>query len=166
MCSNLKSAKPSALDQLWVNTIRTLSIDAVQKANSGHPGAPMGLAPVAYVLWDRFLRQARRTPLAESRPGGALRRTCLHAALFDALLTGFGLTLSEIEKFRQIGSKYPGHPEYGFTPGVETTTGPLGQGIGNSVGIAIAERWLAAHFNQGRTRSSITGSIPSAPTAT
>jgi transketolase len=145
----LEATKPSALDQLCVNTIRTLSIDAVQKANSGHPGAPMGLAPVAYVLWDRFLRHSPANPRWPNRDRVVLSAGHASMLLYSMLhLTGYDLPLSEIEKFRQIGSKCPGHPEYNLTPGVETTTGPLGQGIANSVGMAIAERWLAAHFNQ------------------
>ncbi len=145
----LETTKPSALDQLCVNTIRTLSIDAIQKANSGHPGAPMGLAPVAYVLWDRFLRHSPANPRWPNRDRVVLSAGHASMLLYSMLhLTGYDLPLSEIEKFRQIGSKCPGHPEYNITPGVETTTGPLGQGIANSVGMAIAERWLAAHFNQ------------------
>ena len=140
----------SALDQLCVNTIRTLSIDAVQKANSGHPGAPMGLAPVAYVLWDRILRYSPANPRWANRDRVVLSAGHASMLLYSMLhLTGYDLPLSEIERFRQVGSKCPGHPEYNITPGVETTTGPLGQGIANSVGMAISERWLAAHFNQG-----------------
>ncbi len=145
----LESTKTSALDQLCVNTIRTLSIDAVQKANSGHPGAPMGLAPVAYVLWDRFLRYSPANPRWPNRDRVVLSAGHASMLLYSMLhLTGYDLPLSEIERFRQLGSKCPGHPEYRVTPGVETTTGPLGQGVANSVGMAIAERWLAAHFNQ------------------
>jgi len=140
----------SALDQLCVNTIRTLSIDAIQKANSGHPGAPMGLAPVAYVLWDRILRYNPANPRWCNRDRVLLSAGHASMLLYSVLhLTGYDLPLSEIERFRQLGSKCPGHPEYNLTPGVETTTGPLGQGVANSVGMAIAERWLAAHFNQG-----------------
>lgn len=145
----LESTKASTLDQLCINTIRTLSIDAVQKANSGHPGAPMGLAPVAYVLWDRFLRHSPENPRWCNRDRVVLSAGHASMLLYSMLhLTGYDLPLSEIERFRQLGSKCPGHPEYNLTPGVETTTGPLGQGIANSVGMAIAERWLAAHFNQ------------------
>ena len=153
MASNVEqpqTTKASELDQLCINTIRTLSIDAVQKANSGHPGAPMGLAPVAYVLWDRFLRYSPANPHWPNRDRVLLSAGHASMLLYSMLhLTGYDLPLAEIEKFRQLGSKCPGHPEYGVTPGVETTTGPLGQGIANSVGMAIAERWLAAHFNQG-----------------
>ena len=146
----LETAKASALDQLCVNTIRTLSIDAVQKANSGHPGAPMGLAPVAYVLWDRIMRYSPVNPHWPNRDRFVLSAGHASMLLYSVLhLTGYDLPLSEIEKFRQLGSMCPGHPEYNMTPGVETTTGPLGQGIANSVGMAISERWLAAHFNQG-----------------
>jgi len=145
----LESTKTSALDQLCVNTIRTLSIDAVQKANSGHPGAPMGLAPVAYVLWDRILRFSPANPHWPNRDRVLLSAGHASMLLYSMLhLTGYDLPLSEIERFRQLGSKCPGHPEFRITPGVETTTGPLGQGVANSVGMAIAERWLAAHFNQ------------------
>jgi transketolase len=144
----LESTKTSALDQLCVNTIRTLSIDAVQKANSGHPGAPMGLAPVAYVLWDRILRYNPSNPHWPNRDRFVLSAGHASMLLYSLLhLTGYDLPLSEIERFRQLGSKCPGHPERNMTPGVETTTGPLGQGVANSVGMAIAERWLAARFN-------------------
>jgi len=143
----------SALDQLCVNTIRTLSIDAVQKANSGHPGAPMGLAPVAYVLWDRILRHNPANPQWPNRDRVVLSAGHASMLLYSMLhLTGYDLPLSEIENFRQLGSRCPGHPEFRITPGVETTSGPLGQGSANSVGMAIAERWLAAHFNQGDER--------------
>ena len=149
----LESTKTSALDQLCVNTIRTLSIDAVQKANSGHPGAPMGLAPVAYVLWDRILRYSPANPHWPNRDRVSLSAGHASMLLYSMLhLTGYDLPLSEIERFRQLGSKCPGHPEFRITPGVETTTGPLGQGVANSVGMAIAERWLAAHFNQAEDR--------------
>jgi len=149
----LETTKASALDQLCVNTIRTLSIDAVQKANSGHPGAPMGLAPVAYVLWDRIMRYSPASPRWPNRDRFVLSAGHASMLLYSMLhLTGYDLPLSELERFRQLDSKCPGHPEYNITPGVETTTGPLGQGIANSVGMAISERWLAAHFNQGNDR--------------
>jgi transketolase len=152
MSTNVQQLEPTkapVLDQLCVNTIRTLSIDAIQKANSGHPGAPMGLAPVAYVLWDRFLRHNPTNPAWPNRDRVVLSAGHASMLLYSMLhLTGYDLPLSEIEKFRQVGSKCPGHPEYNVTPGVEVTTGPLGQGIANSVGMAITERWLAAHFNQ------------------
>lgn len=136
-------------DQLCINTIRTLAMDAVQQAKSGHPGAPMALAPVAYVLWDRFLRHNPQNPQWPNRDRFVLSGGHGSMLLYSLLhLTGYDLPLDELKKFRQWGSKTPGHPEYGLTPGVEMTTGPLGQGLGASVGIAIAERWLAAHFNQ------------------
>jgi transketolase len=137
------------LDQLCINTIRTLSMDAVQKANSGHPGTPMALAPLAYVVWTRFLRHNPANPRWFNRDRFVL--SCGHASmlLYAMLhLTGYDLSMEEIENFRQWGSKTPGHPEHGLTPGVETTTGPLGQGIMNAVGMAMAEAHLAAVFNR------------------
>jgi transketolase len=137
------------LDELCINTIRTLAMDAVQKANSGHPGTPMALAPLAYVLWTRFLRHNPANPRWFDRDRFVL--SCGHASmlLYAMLhLTGYDLSLEEIKNFRQWGSKTPGHPEYGLTPGVETTTGPLGQGIMNAVGMAMAEAHLAAGFNR------------------
>jgi transketolase len=155
-------ATGTQLDQLCINTIRTLSIDAVQKANSGHPGAPMGLAPVAYCLWQQFLNYNPDDPLWPDRDRFVLSNGHASMLLYSLIyLTGIrevapdgkilstpALSLDEIKNFRQIGSKTPGHPEYGLTTGVETTTGPLGQGVGNSVGMAIAERWLAEYFNR------------------
>ena len=137
------------LDQLCVNTIRTLSMDAVQKANSGHPGTPMALAPLAYVLYTRVMRHSPANPHWPDRDRFVL--SCGHASmlLYSILyLTGYGLELEDLENFRQLGSPTPGHPEYGDAPGVETTTGPLGQGISNAVGMALAERMLAARFNR------------------
>ena len=137
------------LDLLCINTIRTLSMDAVQKANSGHPGTPMALAPLAYVVWTQFLRHNPRNPKWFNRDRFVL--SCGHASmlLYAMLhLTGYDLSLEEIINFRQWGSKTPGHPEYGLTPGVETTTGPLGQGIMNAVGMAMAEAHLAPVFNR------------------
>ncbi|MCG8635483.1 MAG: transketolase [Desulfobacterales bacterium] len=137
------------LDQLTVNTIRTLCMDAVQKANSGHPGAPMGLAPAAYVLFKRFLKQNPANPSWIDRDRFVLSGGHCSSLLYSMLyLFGHGLKLDDLKEFRQWGSKTPGHPEYGDTPGVETTTGPLGQGIANAVGMAIAERHLAARFNK------------------
>ena len=137
------------LDQLCINTIRTLAMDAVQQANSGHPGTPMALAPVAYVLWDRYLRHNPRNPQWPNRDRFVLSAGHASMLLYSMLhLSGYDLALEELKRFRQWGSKTPGHPEHGLTPGVETTTGPLGQGVANSVGFAIAERWLAAHFNR------------------
>ncbi len=137
------------LDQLTVNTIRTLCMDAVQKANSGHPGAPMGLAPAAYVLFKRFLKQNPANPSWIDRDRFVLSGGHCSSLLYSMLyLFGFGLKLDDLKEFRQWGSRTPGHPEYGDTPGVETTTGPLGQGVANAVGMAIAERHMAARFNK------------------
>ena len=136
------------LDQLCINTIRTLAMDGVQQANSGHPGTPMALAPVAYILWDRYLRHNPRNPQWPNRDRFVLSAGHASMLLYSMLhVSGYDLPLEELKRFRQWGSKTPGHPEYGLTAGVETTTGPLGQGVANSVGMAIAERWLAAHFN-------------------
>ncbi|MEX1297370.1 MAG: transketolase [Desulfotignum sp.] len=137
------------LDQLTVNTIRTLCMDAVQKANSGHPGAPMGLAPAAYVLFKRCLKHNPKNPAWIDRDRFVLSGGHASSLLYSLLyLFGYGLTLDDLKRFRQWGSRTPGHPEYGDTPGVETTTGPLGQGIANAVGMAIAESHLAARFNK------------------
>ena len=150
------------LDQLCINTIRTLSMDAVQKANSGHPGTPMALAPVAYCLWQQFLRYDPEDPIWPNRDRFVLSNGHASMLLYSLIhlagvkevtpegnvLATAALSLDEIKNFRQLGSKTPGHPEYGLTTGVETTTGPLGQGVGNSVGMAIAERWLAEYFNR------------------
>jgi transketolase len=137
------------LDRLAIDTIRTLSIDAVQKANSGHPGAPMGAAPMAYVLWTRFLRHAPTRPDWIDRDRFVLSAGHASMLLYSLLhLTGYGVSLEDIESFRQWGSITPGHPEHGLTPGVEATTGPLGQGFANAVGMAIAERRLAHEFNR------------------
>src|SRR6187401_3384708 len=139
------------LDRLAIDTIRTLSIDAVQKANSGHPGAPMGAAPMAYVLWTRFLRHAPTRPDWPDRDRFVLSAGHASMLLYSLLhLTGYDLPLEELMRFRQWGSKTPGHPESGLTPGVEATTGPLGQGITNAIGMAIAERRLAHEFGRGR----------------
>ncbi len=138
-----------ALDQLCINTIRTLAMDAVQKANSGHPGTPMALAPLAYVLYTRHLRFNPRNTQWPDRDRFVL--SAGHACMLQyaiMFLTGYDLTLDDIKQFRQWGSKTPGHPEYGVVPGVEVTTGPLGQGFGNGVGFAIAERSLAARYNK------------------
>src|SRR5438876_3570735 len=137
------------LDQLCINTIRALTIDAVQKAKSGHPGLPLGAAPMAYVLWTKFMRYNPRNPKLENRDRVLLTSDlgCMH--LYALLhLTGYYLPLAEIKNFRQWGSKTPGHPENVLTPGVEITTGPLGQGFANGVGMAMAEAHLAAKFNQ------------------
>jgi transketolase len=136
-------------DQLCINTIRMLSIDAVQKADSGHPGMPMGAATMAYVLWTRHLHHNPRNPAWPDRDRFVLSAGHASMLLYSLLfLTGYDLTMDDIEQFRQWKSRTPGHPERGCTPGVEVTTGPLGLGFGNSVGLAIAERWLAATFNR------------------
>ena len=132
-----------------INTIRVLSADTVQKAKSGHPGAPMGMAPLSYALWMETMNVAPSDPkwpardrfVLSSGHASALNYTLLH-------LCGFGLTMEDMKSFRQWGSRTPGHPEYGRTPGVETTTGPLGQGVANAVGMAIAETILAAKFDR------------------
>ena len=150
------------LDQLSINTIRTLAIDAVQQANSGHPGAPMGLAPVVYALWQRYLRYDPADPTWPNRDRFVLSAGHASMLLYATLhLTGVravdsngkvtsdaAVSMEEIKRFRQIGSKTPGHPESHITSGVETTTGPLGQGAGNSVGMAIASKWLGENFNR------------------
>ena len=138
-----------ALDELCINTIRFLSVDAVQQANSGHPGMPMGAAPMAYVLWTKFLRHSPRNPGWLDRDRFVLSAGHGSMLLYSLLhLSGYDLSLDDLKNFRQWGSKTPGHPEYGDTPGVETTTGPLGQGFATGVGMAIAERHLAARFNK------------------
>jgi transketolase len=137
------------LDELAIDTIRTLAIDGVQKANSGHPGAPMGMAPMTYALWTRHLRHAPTNPAWPNRDRFVLSAGHASMLLYSMLhLTGYGVTLEDLESFRQWDSITPGHPEYGLTPGVEATTGPLGQGLANAVGMAIAERRLAAEFNR------------------
>ncbi len=137
------------LEQLAINTIRTLAIDGVQAANSGHPGAPMGDAPMAYVIWTRFLRHAPTHAGWFGRDRFVLSNGHASMLLYSLLhLTGYDLPLDELKRFRQYGSRTPGHPEYGLTPGVDATTGPLGQGFANAVGMAIAERRLAYEFNR------------------
>jgi transketolase len=143
------AARPTSLDLLCINTVRTLAMDAVQKANSGHPGTPMALAPVAYVLWQRHLRYNPANPEWVGRDRFVL--SCGHACMLQyavLYLTGYDLSLDDLKQFRQWGSRTPGHTEYGHTPGVEVTTGPLGQGVGNAVGLALAEAHLAATFNR------------------
>lgn len=137
------------LDQLCINTIRTLSMDAVQAANSGHPGTPMALAPIAYTLYDRFMKFNPADPGWINRDRFILSAGHASMLLYSTLhITGYDVTLDDIRSFRQLHSKCAGHPEYGHTPGVETTTGPLGQGVATSVGFAIAEKWLAERFNK------------------
>ncbi len=150
MKTNLKSKlNSSKLDQLSINTIRFLSVDAVQKANSGHPGLPLGVSPMAYILWTRFLQHNPSNPHWFNRDRFVLSAGHGSMMLYSLLyLTGYNLTTEEIKRFRQWGSKTPGHPERGLTPGVETTTGPLGQGFANGIGMAIAEAWLAARYNK------------------
>src|ERR1700737_1620598 len=141
--------RTTALDQLCVNTIRTLAMDSVQKANSGHPGTAMALAPLAYVLWTKHLRYNPKNPKWANRDRFVLSagHACIlqYATLY---LTGYDIGLDDLKQFRQWGSITPGHPEYGDTPGIEATTGPLGQGVGNADGFAISERVLATRFNQ------------------
>ena len=142
-------SQAQSIDQLCINTIRMLSVDAVEKAKSGHPGAPMGLAPTAYVLWARFLRHNPRNPEWLDRDRFVLSAGHGSMLLYSMLhLTGYDVALEQIQQFRQWGSRTPGHPERELTPGVETTTGPLGQGFGNGVGMAIAEAYLAARYNR------------------
>jgi transketolase len=148
-----KTAAPASprvdLDQLSINTVRTLAMDAVQQAESGHPGTPMALAPLAYVLWLRHLKYNPANPEWRDRDRFVLSAGHACMLLYSVLyLTGYDVTLDDIKSFRQWGSKTPGHPERGMTPGVEATTGPLGQGTGNAVGMAIAEAQLAALYNR------------------
>ena len=144
-----KQPSEASLDELCVNTLRFLSVDAVQKANSGHPGLPLGAAAMAYVLWTRFLKHHPANPAWFDRDRFVLSAGHGSALLYSLLhLTGYALPLDEIKRFRQWGSMTPGHPERGLTPGVETTTGPLGQGFGNGVGMAMAEAHLAARYNR------------------
>ena len=157
----IESTTDAELDVLAINTIRTLTMDAVQKAESGHPGTPMALAPIAYTLWNKVLRYDPADPQWPNRDRFVL--SCGHASmlLYSLIhLAGIktkegsnepALTVDDLTHFRQISSKTPGHPEYGFTVGVETTTGPLGAGCGNSVGMAMAPRWLGAHYNKDGT---------------
>jgi transketolase len=139
----------STLEQLSINTIRTLAMDGVQKANSGHPGTAMALAPLTYLLWTRFLRYNPHNPSWANRDRFILSAGHASMLLYSMLyLTGYDLPLEELKNFRQWGSHTAGHPEHGHTPGVETTTGPLGQGFGNGVGMAIAQRFRASHYNR------------------
>jgi transketolase len=143
------NSQNKSLDELCINTIRFLSVDAVQQANSGHPGMPMGAAPMAYVLWTKFLRHSPKNPDWPDRDRFVLSAGHGSMLIYSLLhLSGYDLSLDELKNFRQWGSKTPGHPEYGDTPGVETTTGPLGQGFATGVGMAIAERHLAAKYNK------------------
>jgi len=167
---------PAELDTLAVNTIRTLSIDAVQQAKSGHPGTPMALAPLVYTLWNRVLRFDPADPIWPNRDRFVLSNGHASMLLWSVLhLSGTravnadyerlgqpSVTLDDIKRFRQLDSRAPGHPEYHWVSGVETTTGPLGQGVATSVGMAIAGRWLAARYNrpgQGRTEIAFTEDV-------
>lgn len=142
-------ATAEALDQLCITTLRTLAIDAVERANSGHPGAPMALAPLAYLLFTRHLRHSPSDPRWPDRDRFVLSNGHASMLLYGTLfLTGYDLPLEELKRFRQWGSRTPGHPESHLTAGVETTTGPLGQGFANGVGMALAEAHLAARFNR------------------
>src|SRR5687768_3070506 len=152
----------AAIEKMATNTIRTLCMDAVQAANSGHPGSPMGMAPTAYVLWQRFLRFDPENPIWGNRDRFVLSAGHCSTLLYSLLhLTGVktvnpkyevlgepSVTLDDLKTFRQLDSKCPGHPEYRWTSGIETTTGPLGQGVATSVGMAIAARWQASYFNR------------------
>jgi transketolase len=145
----MSTTTSTEIDELCVNTIRTLSMDAVEKAKSGHPGTPMALAPLAYVLYTRLMRHSPEQPEWFDRDRFVLSAGHASMLLYSVLyLTGYGLTLDDLKSFRQLGSPTPGHPEYGHAPGVEATTGPLGQGLGMSVGLALAEAMLAARFNR------------------
>jgi transketolase len=147
--THIDTTGQAAIDNLCINTMRTLAIDAIEAAKSGHPGAPMGLAPAAYVLWTRILRHNPLKPDWIDRDRFVLSGGHASMILYSLLyLCGYDLSLEDIKDFRQWGSKTPGHPEFGLTPGVETTTGPLGQGFANAVGMAMAERHLAERFNQ------------------
>ncbi|MBO0796075.1 MAG: transketolase, partial [Ktedonobacteraceae bacterium] len=140
---------PQTLEQLAINTIRALAMDGVQKANSGHPGTPMALAPLAHVLWTRVMRYNPRNPHWQNRDRFVLSAGHASMLLYSMLyLTGYDLPLDELKQFRQWGSLTPGHPEYHHTAGVETTTGPLGQGVANGVGMAIAQRIQASRYNR------------------
>ena len=159
---NAASSPNTPLDELCINTVRFLAVDAVQKANSGHPGTPMALAPLAYQIWQHNLRYDPAQPLWPCRDRFVL--SCGHASMLlysvlhlagvrkvdhdGKLQAGLSITLDDIKNFRQLHSKTPGHPEYEHTAGVETTTGPLGQGIANAVGMAIAQKWRAAHYSR------------------
>jgi transketolase len=149
----MSTIQSSDIEQLTINTIRFLSTDMVQKANSGHPGLPLGAAPMAYVVWNRFLRFDPKEPKWPNRDRFVLSAGHGSALLYSLLhLYGYDLPMSELENFRQLGSKTPGHPESTHTAGIEVTTGPLGQGFGNAVGIGMAEEFLAAKYNVGVTK--------------
>ncbi|HIA74180.1 MAG TPA: transketolase, partial [Gemmatimonadetes bacterium] len=139
----------TSINQLAIDAIRVLSMDAVQQANSGHPGTPMALAPVGYVLFHRHLRHNPSDPLWLDRDRFVLSVGHASMLIYSLLhLSGYDLSEQDIRNFRQWGSPTAGHPEYGHAPGIETTTGPLGQGVANSVGMALAECWLANRYNR------------------
>ena len=145
----MKQLEAASLDELCINTIRMLSIDAVQKANSGHPGLPLDAAPMAYVLWMRYLKHNPSNPEWYDRDRFVLSAGHGSMLLYSLLhLTGYPLSIDQIKQFRQWGSVTPGHPERNLKIGVEVTTGPLGQGFGNGVGMAIAEAYLAERYNR------------------
>src|SRR5204863_8242623 len=160
--AQLRGMTEQELDQLAINTIRTLSIDAVQQAKSGHPGTPMALAPLVYTTWNRVMNFDPQDPLWLNRDrfvlsdahASMLLWSVLHLANVQAVNADYerlgqpSVTLDDIRRFRQLDSKAPGHPEYHWVSGVETTTGPLGQGVATSVGMAIAQKWLAARYNR------------------
>src|ERR687894_3276919 len=149
MTATAATASGRSLEDLCINAIRVLSMDAVQKADSGHPGTPMALAPLAYVLWTQHLRYNPADPSWVNRDRFVLSAGHASMLLYSVLyLTGYDLSLEDLQQFRQWESKTPGHPEYSYTPGVETTTGPLGQGVGNAIGFAVAEAHMAAVFNR------------------
>jgi transketolase len=147
MTATTETAADPRLDELCVNTIRTLAMDAVQKANSGHPGTPMALAPIAYVLYTRVMRHAPEHPDWPNRDRFVLSAGHASMLLYAMLyLTGYGVSLDDLKRFRQLGSPAAGHPEYGHAPGIEATTGPLGQGISMCDGLALGERMLNARL--------------------
>jgi transketolase len=144
----------SELDQLSINALRFLAVDAVQKANSGHPGAPLGDAPITYLLFHKYMRHNPKHSKWTNRDRFVLSNGHASAMLYSVLhLSGYEVSIADLEQFRQYGSNTPGHPELGDTDGVEVTTGPLGQGLAQAVGMAIAEKHLAAMLQQARLRS-------------
>ena len=150
MTSNDRSSVTSSVEpRAMADALRVLAMDAVQQANSGHPGMPMGMAEIAVALWDRHLKHNPADPRWLDRDRFVLSNGHGSMLIYGLLhLTGYALSLDDLKKFRQLHSKTPGHPEVGITPGVETTTGPLGQGLANAVGMALAERLLAGEFNR------------------
>jgi len=140
---------PNNIDQLSINTIRFLAVDAIQKANSGHPGMPMGCAPIAYALYKNYMNYNPQNPKWLNRDRFILSAGHGSMLLYSILhLSGYDISLDDLKNFRQWGSITPGHPEFGLTAGVETTTGPLGQGFANAIGMAIAQEYLASMFNK------------------